>query len=743
MSSPRPFEQSVLEEVEYCLHRHSSDSDSAALARIEILEGAASVAGGWSLEDFRRRHPGDYLVDTDAAVLVGAEIVTAIQRTCIPVALALSSLARPELEHTDRRKAGVYYTDFRLARYVAQQLIRPINRKDLVLDPAAGTGILLVGAGLVAAQSNRKYASHFVAEQACAADLAVESLRGARLALGSMTDSLDAIDSLDDRLRVQDSLLVGSGGWVDVAPNGFTVLVGNPPWEKLKASRHEYLQASGSDRHYGDDTDDSTELTRGVKDARDSLSGYTVTLAARFPVQAQGEPDLYKAFLALSFELTRADGQIGLLVPAGLIRSDGTRALRQLLLDGSSNLHVTVLDNRSRFFAIDTRFKFLAVHAMMAKAGRQQPLQLLHASGTEDGVGITNTVRIGRQRLGQVRPDLTVPEVRGAREWRLFTKMHDTGTPLGAPDGWWRPSIMREVDMTKDRPNFTRDKPSNSLAIIEGRMVHQYRTGAKMHVSGTGRRALWKANSPGNSEIAPQFWVSSAVLSSGARERSETSRVGFCDITGQTNERSMLASLIPAGVVCGNKVPTIAFGVPERSQEDTAFLWLAIANSLPFDWFLRRTITTTVNYFLLLSMPMPAGVTTQSLAGKRLIKLSRQVMQADTMGTAYNAGAVAAMRAEIDVRVAQAYGLAPIDLATMLRDFPLLDRGQPAINDEARSTVTADTVMWQAGALLGLVSRSQPSRVAAAVAAGAVAYIPADYSEVDAVSTEQDEAAEA
>ena len=63
-----------------------------------------------------------------------------------------------------------------------------------------------------------------------------------------------------------------------------------------------------------------------------------------------------------------------------------------------------------------------------------------------------------------------------------------------------------------------------------------------------------------------------------------------------------MASLIPAGVVCGNKVPNDPF--PWDPSEERLLVWVSIANSFAFDWMLRRVLTTTVNYFLLQSVPM-------------------------------------------------------------------------------------------------------------------------------------------
>jgi hypothetical protein len=123
----------------------------------------------------------------------------------------------------------------------------------------------------------------------------------------------------------------------------------------------------------------------------------------------------------------------------------------------------------------------------------------------------------------------------------------------------WPLDIVREVDMTNDRQLFSRDKLLSDLPLIEGRMVHQFRAAHKAYVSGTGRSAVWHVMEIGDSELVPQFRISPDSLSQAVLERADVGRIGFCDITGQTNERTMLAARIPAGSVCGNKVPTITF----------------------------------------------------------------------------------------------------------------------------------------------------------------------------------------
>lgn len=652
-------------------------------------------------------------------------------------AMALASLARPKLPSSQQRFAGAFYTDFRLARYLAASLHWNGKGTPRILDPACGTGSLLVAAALALAGHNQARRCKLLAEGIYGADLSRRALRGAMLALTSLTNQHEAIVSLLKHLRAADSLREGPALWTDVAPRGFDVVIGNPPWEKAKISRHEYLQAVGYRRHYGHTCQDAASI-RGLEAARSRQAEYLNALRDRYGLQGGGDPDLYKLFTELGMRLLSPGGQLAILVPAGLIRSQGTEPLRAALLAASERTEITVLDNRGRFFPIDTRMKFLALRADIARGRRRRALVLWHGTGDDYGVIVREPVRIGRSTLRRLRPDLSLPEVRRPAEWRIFRQMAEAGHQPGDKTYVWRPSFMREIDMTKDRASFRSSNGPGTLALIEGRMVHQFRHAAKHYVSGTGRRAKWATVHPASEcEVAPQFWFPQAKLPPRVRERTGRRRVGFCDITGQTNERSMLAARIPPGVVCGNKVPTVVFeNTSDDEHEVLADCWLAIVNSLPFDWALRRVVTTSVNYFLLVSVPMPF-LDPLGLLGRRLAALAGclsacEHFAGDRGGLLSGAWEAAEGRAEIDWRVLKAYGLGVADLQIMLEDFPLLDRSQPPLPGEKSSTITRDFLLLRACEALDeehLFERLWQNRVAVARERGAVPYVPSHLDE--------------
>jgi predicted RNA methylase len=720
VSAPQPYEDVVLMPVELgvtaALRELGDDSHDA---RLELLEAIACKLASLDLDDYRAL--GGVTATHESAALVGAAsaIVAALNATPIPPALALTALAREPIPRSERRRSGSYYTDFRLARYLAERTneLKPLQGRDVVIDPASGTGILLAAVALAAFGSDRRALDEFVRRSACAGDLSFTALRAVRLALASLAGSVASVEALTQRLRAGDSLVGGTSAWADVAPTGFDLVIGNPPWEKLKISRHEHLSALGALRHYGDDYQAHHELD-ALADARSALAEYVRSVECE--LSGKGEPDLYKLFLALSNALVKEGGQIAILVPAGLIRSESTHALRNYLMSAASQLRIAILDNKARFFSIDTRFKFLAVNALIDSTRTPAPLVLEHAAGDHTGISRTGHAGIVRDELVAIRPDLSVPEVRSNAEWQLFRRLSAEGVLLSDPDGPWRLRFSREVDMTNDRHMFERAKTNGQIPLIEGRMVHQFRYAAKAYLSGTGRRADWAWQMPGEAELQPQFFVDPKALPDAVRERAGRQRVGFCDITGQTNERSMLASTIPAGVACGNKVPTIIFDTA-HSEELVAGVFLAVVNSFAFDWLLRRVLTTTVNYFLLLSVPFPRLDLEGELA-RRLSDLARFAEAAYEDGIAEEG--IWALRAELDALVMRAYDLRVEDAELVLADFPLLDRGQPPLPNERRSTITRDLVLAEFGQLIGEADPMIGARVAAALDAGAEPYVP-------------------
>ena len=688
MTIPVTRDQVLLTEASSALEEAVARSglEPSADLRLRLLEGTASQVGGYDLALFDQAAGCAGSVDgltPNAAVVLTDKLSHAVLDGPIHPSLSLAALGDSDLDSVVRRRHGCYFTDTGLALNLASCVKERVARASSIVDPACGAGVLLV-ATVLQAGANDIQRRHLIETVLWGVDRDHRAVRAARAAISSLTSSIKAINGIFGRLLVADSLTAGCRWWRSLVGEGFDVVVGNPPWEKLKITRHEHARRSGIQRHYGEEYGGFDIDEESLRSERDIAVYYRDTVRTELVHQGGGEADLYKMFMELSGGLVSADGAIALLVPAGFIRNQGATELRKWLFN-NFDTDILILDNRNRYFGIDSRFKFLQLLATRQKV---EARSIRFRSSCFGDAPDRWKAQTSLEELESIQPDLALPEVRGYEDWQLFVRLRRLHPEFGSLEGLWCPRFHREMDMTGDRAKFQAERNGrDSIPVIEGRMVHHHRVSAKRYVSGRGRRARWEVQSYFNAPLTPQWFVRRDDLHPALKDRVNWLRAGFCDITGQTNERTVLAALIPAGVVCGNKVPTIDF-----ASNDQAAAWVGIANSFAFDWLARRLVTTTLNFFILRSLPFPkwsADDDTYLTIAKSTQDLAR--LRCD--GRECDLWDVAKIRAEIEVLTAKLYDISFEDFDQMMCDFPQIDSAQPPLPTEAKSTVTRDLIV--------------------------------------------------
>lgn len=712
MSRPQTHEQRLLYKADQylsCLaHTHEE--------RLEILEAVASAKSHCDVTEYWKAFD---LPCVDIDVSVVKKLLQYIEASSIPVSMAISSLAQEPLSVEEQKKNGVFYTDFRLAKFIAEDCRDKINEESTVADFAAGTGILVVGIAEEYKQKFPQFFNTWIAHKLDAFDLSSVALRGAKAALLSLTSNIDALKKMSLNWKTTDSLLDD-----DISKLKFDIIVGNPPWGKIKLSRHDFLTQNGEQRVYGAEYENFDH--NDYEKTKEDLSKYSKLIKQKYNLLGNAEPDMYMAFLQRVTESVAKGGHISYLVPAGLIRSQGTQVLRRYLFSNANRIEFNLLDNQANYFAIDTRFKFVLLSFDKDEHTRDLLKKFLFSMPTATSENVTKGIPVcfDIAQLEAARQDLTIPEVGSEEEKNLFFKVCENGQSWGQGDNVWFADISREVDMTNNRKHFVDSSQSNAIPVVEGRMVQQHRFGTKTYISGSGRSAKWAPCSSGGKT---QFYYPLDKMSDALLKRTRTTRAGYCDIAGQTNERAMMSAVIPPNVVCGNKVPTLLF--PNDTSGDIIYLWIGITNSFVFDWMIRRIISTTVNYFLLFSIPMPA-ISVDSNLAKKIVQKTKQLSVMN--GDYYTSNRMAELRSDIDVYVAEAYGLGTKDMELIMKDFPLLDRKQPHISTEKRSTVTRDLVLSKCELYFDGQQGNHNARYVKAKAKNALAYIP---TEMTALST--------
>lgn len=713
MAISTTYEASLLKPLEALIARVTNGSPDEYEAKLQCLEYWASTIGGFDYIEYCSAfgiHPF-FSFDKLREVVKGLTILS--EKFSTDNALIISALSREPRDTSEQKELGAYYTDFRLAGLIGKNCQLLLTSKEkTIADLASGSGVLLAAAAVAYKNLFPDDIAFWLEQNVFAFDLSEYALRGCRIALARFLPNVKSIKSMVDKWRIVDSLADD-----DLPVRKYDIIVGNPPWGKIKLSRHTYLRKNGNDRTYGSDYD-PIDTAKFYGEKR-KLAEYCKQLKEKYEWLKYTESDTYIAFLERAFYAVKSDGRVLMLLPAGIIRSKGTYLLREELFNKCPRVSFVVISNHARFFAIDTRFKFLLLDCDFSNRSSQTDgIKLAHGDGNDTGVIISEPVTIPIGLLKKVRPDLTIPEVRTIEELELYIRIHEHGRDWGSSPEW-ASNISRELDMTNDKRMFTVKPNGATIALVEGRMVQQHCFPAKKYVSGNGRAAKWE---PAKGELKPQFWIDPQDLSKDIYARVKRARVGYCDIAGQTNERAMMSTIIPTGVVCGNKVPTIIFEDSHDGKRE--LLWVGITNSFVYDWMLRRIISTTANYFLILSIPMPAITIDSELAETIIsatndIKIMRSETNPDELG-------IACLRCKIDIAVAEAYGLGFGDLKLILEDFPILDRKQPPINGENKSTVTRDYLLSSAERHFKPDTNEYSQRYSQAQMINAIPYIPTD-----------------
>ena len=153
-------------------------------------------------------------------------------------------------------------------------------------------------------------------------------------------------------------------------------------------------------------------------------------------------------------------------------------------------------------------------------------------------------------------------------------------------------------------------------------------------------------------------------------------RIAFRDVTNRTNQRTVIACLVPPEVFIGNQAPYLLW--PRGDEMDQAFL-LGVLCSIPLDWYARRFVETHVNYFVFNPLPVPRPERDNAhwrrvvdLAGRLACPDERFAGWAKAVGGA--CGPLAAdekddMIHELDAVAARLYGLSEAQLVHVFETF--------------------------------------------------------------------------
>lgn len=491
---------------------------------------------------------------------------------------------------------------------------------------------------------------------------------------------------------------------------GFDLIVGNPPWETTSPDAKEFFAPYDPQVRFMSSEQQKQAFERlkehpGIRQRWETYCRdlYTQTNfykgSGRYRMFApgnlgKGDLNVYRMFVETALAGVRGGGCAAQLAPEGLYNGANAAAIRATIFQGFRLDRLIGFENsRGVWFPeVDTRTKFCLYVAWKDHSTESFQAAFRVNSERRLAEAAKHTMRLPVSLVREFSPDaLAVMEFTSQVEVDICRKMYARYPKFGQHiEGLPNRVYMREVDMGNDRDLFS--EGPDGLPVFEGRMVDLYDYRAKGYGSGRGRAAEWPDLPFGDPRkaIAPQWRILPDRVPEKLVDRINQYRIGFCDVASPTNERSLVAALIPRGAVCGHKVPTIVFesGVPAD-----LILWLGIANSIVIDFVIRKKVALAMSYTIMDTLPFPRDWRSTPGAEEivaRAYALSAVGPEMDafrqstpgTPGIPLGIEAVedpttrARLRAEIDVLVARdVYGLTRDELRYVLDPDTLLGEG--------------------------------------------------------------------
>lgn len=475
---------------------------------------------------------------------------------------------------------------------------------------------------------------------------------------------------------------------------GFDCILGNPPWEKLQVERHSfyalhYPGIRGLTQAAAAPEIERIALARPDLQAIYELETDRTQRAALalargpYPGFTAGRPDLYKAFAWRFLSLLAAGGRFGVVLPRKAVEASGMVDWRVSLLSTADVSDLTLLVNTGGwvFDDVHQQYTICLLSAQRDAPERRVvirgPFRSLHQF--HEGVERPPVV-IDSDELLSWSPSAAIPLLPSEEMAAVFGKIRSHPQLATATEAW-APKGLRELNATDDREYFIFDSEPGAWPVYKGASFDLWTPDTGSYFAFARPpvvipRLIERQLHQIRNRRSAFFGLSREWAADEGKLPANRPRIAWRDSTNRTNQRTIIAALVPPQTVLVHQAYYIFWR--EGNERDEAFV-LGVISSIPFDWFARQMVETHVTVEFMDAAPVPRPDPTdpirrrvEEIAGGLASVDGRYAMWADAVGV--TVGAVGTTEpddqlAELDAAVALLYGLGEDDLRVIYATF--------------------------------------------------------------------------
>lgn len=432
----------------------------------------------------------------------------------------------------------------------------------------------------------------------------------------------------------------GSAGG-SVERSGFDVILGNPPWERIKVQEKEFFADKAPEIANARTAAQRRKLIKRLPASDPALhAAYIDALrgsealstylreSGRYPLSAAGDINTYQIFAGLVRQIVDGRGRVGIVVPTGIATDYYNQDYFAALIDNRELVSLYDFENRQGIFpGVHRSYKFslLTLTGAAMPADEAEFAFFLHQ--VDDLADDERRFTLSAEDLARINPNTkTCPIFRTRHDAELTAKLYRAAPVLvNEMQGTnpWDVSFLRMLDMTNDSHlfhtradletqgfrlggnRFVRDDEVY-LPLYEAKMFWHYdhRFGSYQDISDRNSTHIDRATSQQYADpsylIMPWYWVAEKEVKERLLPQPRWV-LAFRDITNVTNERTSIFTILP-WTALGNNAPIVVFS--ESWPLITCGL-LANLCSFPFDFVARQKLGGThMNFYILEQLPV-------------------------------------------------------------------------------------------------------------------------------------------
>ncbi|MEH2325449.1 MAG: DNA methyltransferase [Nostoc sp.] len=475
---------------------------------------------------------------------------------------------------------------------------------------------------------------------------------------------------------------------------GFDAIITNPPWEIFKPQAKEFFAQHNElvTKNKMDIKDFEKEQSKLLQNP--IIASTWLEYQSQYPYvsayyrsseqyknqisvvngkKAGTDINLYKLFTEQCFNLLRSGGECGIVIPSGIYTDLGTKQLREMLFSQTKVTGLFCFENRKTIFEeVDSRFKFVVLTFVKGNITTDFPSAFMRHDVQElQRFPGDDSLQINIDMVRQLSPDsLSVMEFKNQVDIRIAEKMAKFPLLGEKIEGKWNLRLTAEFHMTSDSNLFKQQLGKGRLPLYEGKMIHQfthlYAEPRYWVDEQEGRKALLKRNENDN----------------GQKIDYQSYRLGFRDVARNTDNRTMIAGIIPPNIFAGN---TLIVSQQFTTQDELLFV-ISVLNSFACDFIIRQKVTAHCNMFYVYQLPVPRLTKNDRNFNdivQRAAKLICTTPEFDELAqevglVSHQQGVTdeaerAKLRAQLDGMVAHLYGLTEDEFSYILTTFPIVN----------------------------------------------------------------------